>query len=70
MIYKINSSDLDAEMKVILEKSLSDSSSNADMLLEIIRYISAQLSLCIIICSDNCDGDFLKNSYAICMVNS
>ena len=52
--------DLDSEIKATLEKRLTNSSSSADIILETIRCIAAQSSLCEILCGEYGDGEFLK----------
>ena len=53
-------SELDAEMRATIEKRLTISSSSVDIILETIRCMAAQSSLCKILCSDYGDGEFLK----------
>ena len=52
--------DLDSEIRATVEKSLTDSSNGADIIVEIIRCIAAQSSLCKILCGEYGDGEFLK----------
>ena len=52
--------DLDSEIRATIENRLTLASSSADMIVEIIRSIAAQSSLCKIICSDFGDGEFMK----------
>ena len=53
-------SELDAEMKAAIEKKLTLSSSSVDIIVETIRCMAAQSSLCKIVCSDYGDGEFMK----------
>jgi len=53
-------SELLSEMRATIEKRLTLSSSSIDILTETISCMSAQSSLCKIICSDYSDGEFMK----------
>ena len=52
--------DLYHEMHVTVEKSLTSISSSADILVETIRCIAAQSSLCKVLCGEYGDGEFIK----------
>ena len=53
-------SELDSEMRATIEKRLTLSSSGVDIIVETIRCIAAQSSLCKIVCSDFGDGEFMR----------
>jgi len=53
-------SDLETEIRAALEKKITDASSSADIIGEILRCIAAQSSLCKTVFGDYGDGAFLK----------
>ena len=53
-------SDLDYEIRTTIEKKLTDASSSTDIILETIRCIATQSSLCEILCGEYGDREFLN----------
>ena len=62
-------SELDCEIRATLEKRLTLSSSSVDIIVETVRCIAAQSSLCKIVCSDYGDGEFQKSLCLWHMIN-
>ena len=59
LLYEIQE-ELDFEIKATLEKKLTHSSANTELIEETFRCIAAQSSLCKVLCCDYGDGEFLK----------